>query len=304
MVGNGARYLAITVTELFGFKSSQGLPGLLTYDAIPELFSHYGYWQCGTAEHSNSNCKILGSPTISCQADLGNPSRILHLVLECSSQRLIPRNVMQACNILHINDKHLYFCLLLVTLTICQCMMKNLYATGLLYQCAKQALASFTKCSGLSGSFRSYIVLFNIITHSTSNLTRIISGVHNHVCGYASYGALHTLLQRSNIRNTDLQRILSTLFVKCHQCIAAALPAFCRKVSTAKITCHFENVVGVDNFILVISFHSMLCIPTQNSLHLCPYRPHTCSILASLLSRSLFLSFDHYVLFNAISFSP
>lgn len=67
------------------------------------------FWKFRSCKHAISPRRILGSISFSAEYDSGNNIRVLYLRLDCSSQKVICKNVTSKCTIMHLGSDALVF---------------------------------------------------------------------------------------------------------------------------------------------------------------------------------------------------
>ena len=83
---DGAPYSAIGLTELHILKQQILLNFTGTLDNIPSSLNARCFWQYGCGNHASAKRRILGSVLLTALSDDDSLIRILHQVLEGSSQ--------------------------------------------------------------------------------------------------------------------------------------------------------------------------------------------------------------------------
>eukprot|EP00178_Gracilaria_changii_P016470 TRINITY_DN4728_c0_g1_i1.p1 TRINITY_DN4728_c0_g1~~TRINITY_DN4728_c0_g1_i1.p1 ORF type:complete len:805 (-),score=91.02 TRINITY_DN4728_c0_g1_i1:529-2943(-) len=227
-------------------------------DPLPASVANTPFWQYGNGDHSSEARPILGSIVLSLRTNLDNIVYIRHLVIQCSSQWVIGRNVTQHCNILHqgrnvlqlpsaestadeislVNhDMHCYTPHL--SFTFRSHPMSNAHMTRL-----------FCATATIGGT---------LDNHQWSKVKHIVDKVHKHVCGHATYTDIKTLLQRNQLWDDTIEKYLSRTLEECTSCTTTARPQPPRKVSISSMSRAFNEVVCVDHMFLdeVCVFHVM-----------------------------------------------
>lgn len=192
LLDDGTPYSGLKNIEFERFRT-RTLPnwnGVL--DPLPEQIRHRAYWQNGAGNHASPALKIIGSIFIPLYSDCNNPIFDRQLVLDCSSQWVVGRNVTRKCKIENIGCNKL----VLPNQDIISLINHDLY-TFIPYK-------AFLAAGSFKENFAKLIYcatarIQQAHDKSSSKKENIIDGAHNHVCGHATYTDRMTLLVRNNI---------------------------------------------------------------------------------------------------------
>lgn len=175
--------------------------------------------------YSSEKHPILSSGTLICRSDLILPVAIRHLVIADASQCILGRDVTHSCNQLRINDTRIQFPLYKGVqdhLSIFEGDTRDYFMLDQIVNVLSSTSPPSPSVTVLAGHSISSSVLSSF--RPLSKVTRNVNRVHEHVCGHASYGDMHTLLQRHCIRNNDVQKMLSSVVDRCSNFLASAPP--------------------------------------------------------------------------------
>lgn len=187
----------------------------MVFNPLPESIQNRPYWQYGTGTHASKSRNIIGSVKLNSRTDEGYDVKICHLVIQGSSQWVVRRNVTQNCNIGRIEKNVLELLNEAGTISLRNHDL-HCYVSYKIF--AKDvdgtSAALFLDTAQLENS---------VEVHPWKELKTIVDKVHRHLCGQSNFSELKICVERSKLRDLNVDKYLARVLESFSNCITTAL---------------------------------------------------------------------------------